>query len=96
MTVFATHDDEDEVAIVIGIRDKNIPAADFNDYVWGVTVANGWSNRLTRPERTGAGTAQDSTKLDADGSPPHELFLKVGDMVEISSPGIGKLADRVG
>ncbi len=38
-------DYEGEVAIVIGKRGKNIPAAQLNDYVWGVTLANDWSNR---------------------------------------------------
>jgi 2-keto-4-pentenoate hydratase/2-oxohepta-3-ene-1,7-dioic acid hydratase in catechol pathway len=44
---------------------------------------------------TGAGTAQDSTKLAADGSRPHDLFLNPGDSVEISSPAIGKIVNRV-
>ncbi len=164
-------DYEGEVAIVIGKRGKNIPAREFRDYVWGVTLANDWSNRdAGGPQRpmsfnlpknfdyslslgpvivvdeldpqnidletrvngdlrqtynsrdmvfsfaeileflsvdftfvpgdvilggTGAGTAQDSTKLGADGTRPHELFLKKGDSVEISSPPIGRLENRV-
>jgi 2-keto-4-pentenoate hydratase/2-oxohepta-3-ene-1,7-dioic acid hydratase in catechol pathway len=164
-------DYEGEVAIVIGKRGKNIPAAELHDYVWGVTVANDWSNRdFSGPQRamsfnlaknfdrslslgpsiaiddvdpqnidletrvngalrqrynsrdmvfsfaeilaflsvdftfvpgdvilggTGAGTAQDSTKLDADGTRPHDLFLKTGDTVEISSPAVGKLTNRI-
>jgi 2-keto-4-pentenoate hydratase/2-oxohepta-3-ene-1,7-dioic acid hydratase in catechol pathway len=44
---------------------------------------------------TGAGTAQDSTKLNPDGTRPHDRFLKPGDVVEISSPAIGKLTNRV-
>jgi 2-keto-4-pentenoate hydratase/2-oxohepta-3-ene-1,7-dioic acid hydratase in catechol pathway len=164
-------DYEGEVAIVIGKRGKNIPAGELRDYVWGVTLANDWSNRdAGGPQRamsfnlpknfdyslslgpcivvdeldpqnvdletrvngelrqkynshdmvfsfaeilaflsidftfvpgdvilggTGAGTAQDSTKIDADGSRPHDLFLKTGDVVQISSPAIGKLENRV-
>jgi 2-keto-4-pentenoate hydratase/2-oxohepta-3-ene-1,7-dioic acid hydratase in catechol pathway len=164
-------DYEGEVAIVIGKRGKNIPAAELSDYVWGVTVANDWSNRdMSGPQRamsfnlaknfdlslsigpsiaigeidpqnvdletrvngdlrqhfnsrdmafsfaeilaflsvdftfvpgdvilggTGAGTAQDSTKPNADGSRPHDRFLKKGDTVEISSPTVGTLTNRV-
>ncbi len=38
-------DYEGEVAIVIGKRGKDIPAARIRDYVWGVTLANDWSCR---------------------------------------------------
>jgi 2-keto-4-pentenoate hydratase/2-oxohepta-3-ene-1,7-dioic acid hydratase in catechol pathway len=164
-------DYEGEVAIVIGKRGKNIGADALHSYVWGVTIANDWSNRdFSGPQRamsfnlaknfdyslslgpsiaiggidpqnvdletrvnsilrqkynsrdmvfsfaeilaflsvdftfvpgdvilggTGAGTAQDSTKLNADGARPHDLFLKAGDVVEISSPVVGKLDNRV-
>ena len=164
-------DYEGEVAIVIGKRGKNIPASELRNYVWGVTVANDWSNRdFGGPQRamsfnlaknfdcslslgpcilvdeldpqnveletrvngelrqkynsrdmvfsfaeileflsvdftfvpgdvilggTGAGTAQDSTKLGPDGMRPHDLFLKKGDSVAISSPEIGTLENRI-
>jgi 2-keto-4-pentenoate hydratase/2-oxohepta-3-ene-1,7-dioic acid hydratase in catechol pathway len=44
---------------------------------------------------TGAGTAQDSTKLGADGSRPLDRFLKPGLLVEVSSPRIGTLSNKV-
>jgi 2-keto-4-pentenoate hydratase/2-oxohepta-3-ene-1,7-dioic acid hydratase in catechol pathway len=44
---------------------------------------------------TGAGTAQDSTKPNADGTRPRDLFLKKGDTVAISSPSIGVLENRI-
>jgi 2-keto-4-pentenoate hydratase/2-oxohepta-3-ene-1,7-dioic acid hydratase in catechol pathway len=164
-------DYEGEVAIVIGKRGKNIPAEQLGDYVWGVTLANDWSNRDSGgPQRamsfnlpknfdfslsigpsiaidgvdpqnvdvetrvngdvrqrynsksmvfsfaeylaflsidftfvpgdvilggTGAGTAQDSTKPNADGTRPRDRFLKKGDTVAISSPSIGILENRV-
>lgn len=44
---------------------------------------------------TGAGTAQDSTKLAADGSRPLDRFLKPGLTVEVSSPQIGTLANKI-
>jgi len=44
---------------------------------------------------TGAGTAQDSTKLNPDGSRPLDRFLKPGLLVEVSSPRIGTLSNKV-
>lgn len=44
---------------------------------------------------TAAGTAADSTKPNPDGTRPTDLFLKVGDVVEISSPAIGAITNRV-
>jgi 2-keto-4-pentenoate hydratase/2-oxohepta-3-ene-1,7-dioic acid hydratase in catechol pathway len=45
---------------------------------------------------TGAGTAADLSKRHADGTPMNlDLFLKVGDVVEIRSPKIGSLRNRV-
>ena len=44
---------------------------------------------------TAAGTAADKTQRAPDGSRPKDLFLKVGDTVEISSPQIGTLSNRV-
>jgi 2-keto-4-pentenoate hydratase/2-oxohepta-3-ene-1,7-dioic acid hydratase in catechol pathway len=164
-------DYEGEVAIIIGKRGKNIPAGQIGEYVWGVTLANDWSNRdAGGPQRgmsfnlpknfdfslslgpsiaidgvdpqnvdvetrvngavrqhynskdmvfsfaeilaflsidfsfvpgdvilggTGAGTAQDSTKLDANGVRPRDLFLNKGDTVAVSSPSIGILENRV-
>jgi 2-keto-4-pentenoate hydratase/2-oxohepta-3-ene-1,7-dioic acid hydratase in catechol pathway len=44
---------------------------------------------------TAAGTAADRTQRNPDGSRPPELFLKVGDVVEISSPQIGVLRNKL-
>jgi 2-keto-4-pentenoate hydratase/2-oxohepta-3-ene-1,7-dioic acid hydratase in catechol pathway len=164
-------DYEAEVAIVIGKRGKDIPVDRIAEYVWGVTLANDWSDReaggTARPMSfntqknfdrslslgpcivvgeldpqnvnveltlngelrqqfnsrdmvfsfaetlaflsrdftfvpgdiilggTGAGTAQDSTKPNDDGSRPHDRFLKKGDEVRIASPEIGVLASRI-
>jgi acylpyruvate hydrolase len=44
---------------------------------------------------TAAGTAADRTKRDAQGNRSKALFLKVGDVVEVSSPSIGKLTNKV-
>src|SRR5262245_26385553 len=44
---------------------------------------------------TGAGTAQDSSPLIGDGVVAPERFLKVGDVVEVGSPQIGVLRNKV-
>ena len=44
---------------------------------------------------TAAGTAADRTKPVPGQPKPTDLFLKVGDMVEVSSPQIGKLRNRI-
>ena len=44
---------------------------------------------------TGAGTAQDSSKQIGDGVLSPERFLKVGDVVEVASPQIGVLRNKV-
>jgi 2-keto-4-pentenoate hydratase/2-oxohepta-3-ene-1,7-dioic acid hydratase in catechol pathway len=44
---------------------------------------------------TGAGTAQDSTKPNADGSRPLDRFLRPGQVVEVSSPTIGTLTGTI-
>jgi acylpyruvate hydrolase len=44
---------------------------------------------------TAAGTAMDSSKRNADGTIPGDRFLKVGDVVEVSSPQIGMLRSRI-
>lgn len=44
---------------------------------------------------TGAGTAIDQTKPNADRSWPVDLFLKPGDEVEIKGEGIGSLVSRI-
>ena len=44
---------------------------------------------------TGAGTAQDSTKLNPDGSRPNDRFLRAGLTVEVSSPRIGALTNTI-
>ncbi len=164
-------DYEGEVAIVIGKRGKNIPAAKIGEYVWGVTLFHDWSIRdgggtdravsynlqknfdgavslgpcivvgeldhqnvaaetrvngvvrqsyntkemiwsfgevleyLSRDFTfvpgdviaggTSAGTAADKSRRGPDGKRPLDLFLKVGDSVEVSSPQIGALANKI-
>lgn len=44
---------------------------------------------------TGAGTAMDSSKYDSNRKSLPDLFMKVGDVVEISSPSIGVLRNRI-
>ncbi|HXP93236.1 MAG TPA: fumarylacetoacetate hydrolase family protein [Candidatus Binatia bacterium] len=44
---------------------------------------------------TAAGTAADSTKLLPDGTRPVDRFLKKGDVVELSSPKIGRLRNKI-
>lgn len=44
---------------------------------------------------TAAGTAQDSTKTLPDGTRPLDRFLKRGDVVELSSPHIGILRNKI-
>ncbi|HEY7218977.1 MAG TPA: fumarylacetoacetate hydrolase family protein [Candidatus Binatia bacterium] len=164
-------DYEGEVAIVIGKRGKNIPAAKIHDYVWGVTLFHDWSirdaggvdrvvsynlqknfdgavsmgpcivvgetdhqdvdaetrvNGVVRQSYntremiwsfgevleylsqdftfvpgdviaggTSAGTAADKSRRGPDGKRPLDLFLKIGDSVEVSSSKIGALANRI-
>lgn len=44
---------------------------------------------------TNAGTAADRSKKGPDGTKPLDLFLKPGDVVEVSSPAIGVLRNRI-
>lgn len=44
---------------------------------------------------TAVGTAADQTKPGPDGVKPLDLFLKVGDFVEVSSPKIGALSNKL-
>jgi len=164
-------DYEGEVAIVIGKRGKNIPAAKIRDYVWGVTLFHDWSirdgggtdrmvsynlqknfdgavsmgpciavNELDHQDvdaetringvvrqsyntremiwsfgdvleylsqdftfvpgdviagGTSAGTAADKSRRSPDGKRPLDLFLKIGDTVEVSSSKIGALANQI-
>lgn len=44
---------------------------------------------------TSAGTAADKSRRGPDGRRPLDLFLKIGDTVEVSSPKIGALANRI-
>ena len=164
-------DYEGEVAIIIGKRGKNIPAAKIHDYVWGVTLFHDWSirdaggmdrvvsynlqknfdgavsmgpcivvgetdhqnvdaetrvNGVVRQSYnsremiwsfgevleylsqdftfvpgdviaggTSAGTAADKSRRGPDGKRPLDLFLKIGDTVEVSSSKIGALANKI-
>jgi 2-keto-4-pentenoate hydratase/2-oxohepta-3-ene-1,7-dioic acid hydratase in catechol pathway len=44
---------------------------------------------------TGAGTAADKSPRDEDGKRPRDLFLSRGDIVDVHSPHIGHLRNRV-
>jgi 2-keto-4-pentenoate hydratase/2-oxohepta-3-ene-1,7-dioic acid hydratase in catechol pathway len=44
---------------------------------------------------TAKGTAADMTKNNPDGTKPTDLFLKKGDVVEISSPQIGGIKNKL-
>jgi 2-keto-4-pentenoate hydratase/2-oxohepta-3-ene-1,7-dioic acid hydratase in catechol pathway len=44
---------------------------------------------------TSAGTAADMSRRQTEGAQSPNLFLKIGDVVEVSSPQIGKLANRI-
>ena len=44
---------------------------------------------------TGSGTAADSTRKNPDGTRPTDLFLKKGDVVEVSSSPIGSITNKV-
>lgn len=44
---------------------------------------------------TSAGTAADKSRRAADGRRPFDLFLKIGDVVEVSSPQIDALANQI-
>ena len=44
---------------------------------------------------TNAGTAADKSKKGPDGAKPLDLFLKPGDVVEVSSPSIGVLRNKI-
>jgi acylpyruvate hydrolase len=44
---------------------------------------------------TSAGTAADKSRRGPDGKRPLDLFLKIGDTVEVSSPKIGVLANKI-
>ena len=44
---------------------------------------------------TGGGTAMDSSPRGADGTNSTERFLKPGDVVEVSSPKVGSLRNRI-
>lgn len=44
---------------------------------------------------TGPGTAMDTSRRGADGSLPPDRFLSPGDVVEVSSPDVGLLRNRV-
>jgi 2-keto-4-pentenoate hydratase/2-oxohepta-3-ene-1,7-dioic acid hydratase in catechol pathway len=44
---------------------------------------------------TSAGTAADKSRRGPDGKRPLDLFLKIGDTVEVSSSKIGKLANQI-
>jgi 2-keto-4-pentenoate hydratase/2-oxohepta-3-ene-1,7-dioic acid hydratase in catechol pathway len=44
---------------------------------------------------TSAGTAADKSRRGPDGKRPLDLFLKVGDTVEVSSSKIGTLGNKI-
>jgi 2-keto-4-pentenoate hydratase/2-oxohepta-3-ene-1,7-dioic acid hydratase in catechol pathway len=44
---------------------------------------------------TSAGTAADKSRRGPDGKRPLDLFLKIGDIVEVSSSKIGSLSNQI-
>jgi 2,4-diketo-3-deoxy-L-fuconate hydrolase len=166
-------DYEGEVAVVIGLAGRDIPLEEAKNHIWGLTLANDWSDRdgtqdpkfpaslnlmknfdtcaslgpciliddsdpqdidLTLEVNgelrqdynsdemiysfaeyiaylskditlvpgdvilagTGTGTAADRSKRHPDGRPVDlDLFLKVGDVVEVKSPKFGSLRNRI-
>jgi len=54
-------------------------------YVPGDVIAGG----------TSAGTAADMSRRQTEGAKAPNLFLKIGDVVELSSPQIGRLTNRI-
>ena len=42
-----------------------------------------------------AGFAADKSRRSPDGKRPLDLFLKIGDTVEVSSPKIGALSNKI-
>jgi 2-keto-4-pentenoate hydratase/2-oxohepta-3-ene-1,7-dioic acid hydratase in catechol pathway len=44
---------------------------------------------------TGAGTAADNSPMLKDGTPSLDLYLKIGQHVEITSPQLGKISTRI-
>ena len=44
---------------------------------------------------TGAGTAMDTSRRGPDGKVPPDRFLKPGDVLEVSSPAVGVLRNRI-
>jgi 2-keto-4-pentenoate hydratase/2-oxohepta-3-ene-1,7-dioic acid hydratase in catechol pathway len=44
---------------------------------------------------TSAGTAADKSRRSPDGKRPLDLFLKIGDLVEVSSSKIGALSNKI-
>jgi 2-keto-4-pentenoate hydratase/2-oxohepta-3-ene-1,7-dioic acid hydratase in catechol pathway len=166
-------DYEGEVAVVVGAAGRDIRVEDARSHIWGVTLANDWSDRdgtqytkfpaslnlmknfdcclslgpsivvddadpqdigvilevngqVRQNYRTdemiysfaeyiaylskdltlvpgdvilggtGTGTAADQSKRHGDGTPVSlDLFLKVGDIVEVKSPKIGSLRNHI-
>jgi 2-keto-4-pentenoate hydratase/2-oxohepta-3-ene-1,7-dioic acid hydratase in catechol pathway len=166
-------DYEGELAVVIGAEGRDIPLDQAKDHIWGLTLANDFSDRDGTQETqfpasfnlmktfdycaslgpciliddsdpqdvditlevngevrqnyntnemihsfaeyisylskdltlmpgdvilggTGTGTAADQSKRTADGTPVNlDLFLEVGDVVEVRSPKIGLLRNRI-
>jgi 2-keto-4-pentenoate hydratase/2-oxohepta-3-ene-1,7-dioic acid hydratase in catechol pathway len=44
---------------------------------------------------TGEGTAADASPVGPDGAQPNDLFLKIGDAVEVKSPQVGSLTGKI-
>jgi 2-keto-4-pentenoate hydratase/2-oxohepta-3-ene-1,7-dioic acid hydratase in catechol pathway len=64
-------------------RGAGISSQDFT-FVLGDVIAGG----------TSAGTAADQSRR-SEGKRPLDLFLKIGDVVEVSSPQIGALSNQI-
>ncbi|GAC1316142.1 MAG: fumarylacetoacetate hydrolase family protein [Chloroflexota bacterium] len=72
-------DYEAEVAIIIGIRGKDIRATDIDQYVWGVTLFNDWSIRdgMVGPQRP----MSYNTAKNFDGCASMGPYIVVGEVV---------------
>jgi 2-keto-4-pentenoate hydratase/2-oxohepta-3-ene-1,7-dioic acid hydratase in catechol pathway len=90
--------------LVIPGGDRAVPLEPANAALHGVPVfvaTRAKGGRAPRPGGiilggTGAGTAADQSKRHPDGTPLNlDLFLKVGDVVEVKSPSIGSLTNHI-
>jgi 2-keto-4-pentenoate hydratase/2-oxohepta-3-ene-1,7-dioic acid hydratase in catechol pathway len=85
-------DYEGELAVVIGRRATNVPAAQALEYVGGYTIINDVSAGITLEPGDIIATGTPSG-VALGMNPP--VYLQPGDKVSIEIPGIGELANTV-